>query len=408
MATKMGIANFMKIFPSIDKTDNPGAKDKVCITVPSQPKPRAATESPLLQLNHESVRLETFATWNIPFIDKHKLAMLGFYYIGPNDMVKCYFCRVEIGLWEEGDDVLVDHQRWSPYCNFIKRRPTDNVPINAELLDQTLPARLEPETHIEPQDESMSFLNYFRSSADQRNTDDVHMLQHQLFNSGGFDSVLRNNTPRLASQPLETERLKHPEHPEYAVEANRLKSFEDWPKTMRQKPQELSDAGFFYTGKGDRVACFSCGGGLKDWEPSDNPWEQHGMWYGKCEYVQLVKGAEYVKKMAEKRQHELEQTQEDQAKSSTEQPSSSNSKSNPIDSLAESSKEMAIDDEVSKNDDKKQINESRLCKICFTNEYNTAFYPCGHVIACAKCASSVSKCPCCRQPFNNVIRVYFS
>lgn len=403
---KMGIANFLKKFPSTDRTDNPGAKDKLCITIPSQPKPRIDFGDQALQLNHESVRLETFANWNVDFLDKHKLAMLGFYYIGPNDMVKCYFCRVEIGLWEDGDDALTDHQRWSPFCNFIKRRPTDNVPINAELLDQTLPPRSDSESSSSssPQESNMNFLNYFQSSEpSEPGTDDVHMIQHQLFNNGGFDSVFGP-----APQRLEAERLKHPEHPEYAVEANRLKSYEDWPKTMRQKPQELSDAGFFYTGKGDRVACFSCGGGLKDWEPNDNPWEQHGMWYGKCEYVQLVKGADFVKKMEEKRQQELAQCEENKLNSSAEQPSSSNVSNKLMDSLAETSKEMVVDEEVGQEEEKKVLNETKLCKICFTNEYNTAFYPCGHVIACAKCASSVTKCPCCRQPFNNVIRVYFS
>jgi hypothetical protein len=52
---------------------------------------------------------------------------------------------------------------------------------------------------------------------------------------------------------------------------------------LKQRPQELSDAGFYYSGKGDRVCCFSCGGGLKDWEEGDNPWEQHAISYGNSE-----------------------------------------------------------------------------------------------------------------------------
>jgi baculoviral IAP repeat-containing protein 7/8 len=391
MATRMGIANFLKKFPSIDRTDSPNTKDKVCITVPQRPKPRTISETELLQLNQEVKRLETFANWNVPFIDKEKLAMLGFYYIGPNDMVKCFFCRVEIGMWEEGDDVLTDHERWSPYCNLIRRRSTNNVPINAERLDACLPAAT---ASLDVSGSPTS------SGPESPGVDDVHMIQHQLFNQGGFESVFNAQLPVA-------ERLKHPEHPEYAVEANRLKSFEDWPKTMRQKPQELSDAGFFYTGKGDRVACFSCGGGLKDWEENDVPWEQHGMWYGKCEYVRLVKGDDFVRQMDRKRELELKQQEEKNSLSvnaNVERPCSSNSNSS-MDTMKE---KMIVDDEMEAEEEKKPVNESKLCKICFINEYNTAFYPCGHVIACAKCASSVTKCPCCRQPFNNVIRVYFS
>jgi E3 ubiquitin-protein ligase XIAP len=304
-------------------------------------------------------------------------------------MVKCYFCRVEIGMWEEGDDVLTDHERWSPYCNLIRRRSTNNIPINAELLDRCLPeATASLDNHLTPSS----------SGAETISTDDVHMIQHQIFNLGGFDSML------TISGPL-SERLKHPEHPEFAIEASRLNSYEDWPKTMRQKPQELSDAGFYYTGKGDRVVCFSCGGGLKDWEENDNPWEQHGMWYGKCEYVRLVKGAEFVKEMDIKREQELRQQEENKNNSSMDKPSSSNNSIASSSSFDTSKDKMLIDDcEVIK----KSINESKLCKLCFINEYNTAFYPCGHVVACGKCASSVTKCPLCRQPFNNVIRVYFS
>nr|AAW21999.1 inihibitor of apoptosis-1 like protein [Aedes aegypti] len=54
----------------------------------------------------------------------------------------------------------------------------------------------------------------------------------------------------------------------------------------------------------------------------------------------------------------------------------------------------------------RKLDTSRTCKICYVNEYNTAFSPCGHVVACAKCASSVTKCPLCRKPFTNVMRIY--
>lgn len=374
--------------------NNPGIEENIYITTQSS------------QFNNEQARLETFNNWNVSFIDKRKLALLGFYYIGPNDMVRCYFCGVEIGAWEESDDVLNDHKRWSPNCNFINGNSTNNVPIDAELLDQTLP----PHTDSEPVDDSMQYLNYFRS-LEPRETDDVYMLQPRNFIRGGGYSTPLNTSPRLATQnSFENGRYKYPEHPEYAVEANRLKSFEDWPKAMKQKPQQLSDAGFFYTGKGDRVACFSCGGGLKDWEQSDDPWEQHGMWYEKCEYVKLVKGTQFINKLEEKKRQQLAKSEENELKSSREHLSCSNDTNKSVHNLAESSKDKVSSnaDEFYEDDEKKGIHEKKICKICFNAQYDTTFYPCGHIIACAKCASSVTKCPCCRQPFTNVIKVYFS
>jgi hypothetical protein len=54
------------------------------------------------------------------------------------------------------------------------------------------------------------------------------------------------------------------------------------------------------------------------------------------------------------------------------------------------------------------LSDSQLCKICYTSEYNVVFVPCYHIIACGKCASSVTRCPACRKPFESIKRVYFS
>ena len=48
------------------------------------------------------------------------------------------------------------------------------------------------------------------------------------------------------------------------------------------------------TGVGDSVRCYYCGGGLRNWEAGDDPWEEHAKWYPKCAHVILVKGQEYV------------------------------------------------------------------------------------------------------------------
>ncbi|XP_063383474.1 death-associated inhibitor of apoptosis 1-like [Cydia fagiglandana] len=88
----------------------------------------------------------------------------------------------------------------------------------------------------------------------------------------------------------------HP-HPRYNNKAARLRIFEDWPKSMKQKPEELAEAGFYYTGQSDKTKCFYCDGGLKDWEEDDVPWEQHARWFDRCAYVQLVKGEDYVQKV---------------------------------------------------------------------------------------------------------------
>ncbi|XP_063622095.1 death-associated inhibitor of apoptosis 1-like [Cydia splendana] len=71
-----------------------------------------------------------------------------------------------------------------------------------------------------------------------------------------------------------------PPHPRYNTEADRLRTFKDWPKSMKQKPEELAEAGFYYIGQSDKTKCFYCDGSLKDWEEDDVPWEVHARWLG--------------------------------------------------------------------------------------------------------------------------------
>jgi baculoviral IAP repeat-containing protein 7/8 len=397
---RMGLPNvfssFGRLISDRDITDNSGEKrEKQHMSETSKPGP----SQQIVDLNVEANRLRTFENWNVPFIDKHQLALLGFYYYGPNDMVKCYFCGVEVGMWEEGDDVLTDHSRWSPSCSFIRRRPTNNVPIDEALLNQTLPPIRAPDVYgaMERLTNTVS-----EGPIESISEDDVHMRQHQLFEQGGIEAVLRGESINSSNKPT----LLRPEHPDKAVEAKRIESFADWPKTIKQRPKELSDAGFFYTGYGDKVLCFSCNGGLKDWEENDDPWEQHAMWYGNCEYLKLMKGEEFVKQMEKKRDEMFRNPNVELASQSSSQSSTSSARESFKDTesnCSEKAQEMS-----EKSDEEEEKKDSKLCKICYSNEYNTIFLPCGHVIACAKCASSVTKCPACRQPFEKIMRVYFS
>ena len=319
-----------------------------------------------MDLNIETKRLETFNNWNISFIDKNQLALFGFYYYGPGDMVKCYFCHVEIDMWEEGDDVLTDHIRWSRSCKLICRDTTNNVPINETLLLEALPPAPPRRTTL-------------RSPGD----DDVPV------NPVGPIGLIAPAAGRWMNPFTNTNRWTtnnwyfsgEMNNSKYAIETDRLKSYKDWPISMKQKPHQLSDAGFYYTGVGDKVYCYYCGGGLKDWEEEDDPWETHAMWYGKCEYVKTVKGDDFIKKINEKRELLLNKNSSDDNKKDEKNNTNNNNNEE--------------DDDIGK------------CKICFENDYNTVFIPCGHIISCAKCSLSVTKCPACRQPFERVIKVYY-
>lgn len=234
-------------------------------------------------MNKESYRLASFVNWNVA-IDKTLLARIGFYFIGgPANVTKCFFCNVEIGLWQPEDNPVDEHLKWSFNCPLMHGRETTNEPIDIEALKRTL--------------------------------------------------------PRIMYDTCGTRTAEFLLYPEFADQLKRLYSYEAWPLMMKQRPPAMSEAGFFYTGKGDRVLCFHCGGGLRDWEEMDIPWEQHAWFYDKCEYLKLMKGQKFI--------DEIQATK-------TSPPS--------LKPVVE---------------DKKQVDENdiKMCKVCYTSEYNTVFTP---------------------------------
>lgn len=144
-------------------------------------------------------------------------------------------------------------------------------------------------------------------------------------------------------------------NPEYFDANDRFQSFTTWSNLDNKvKPQELSEAGFYYLGIGDSVKCFSCGGCLKDWEKNDDPWKEHARWFGGCKYLKQCKGSEFVKSL---------------------------------------------------ND---QYEDSGLCIICCARRANCAIIPCFHIATCIRCPKSLINCPICRVPIESFKRVYYS
>ncbi len=88
-----------------------------------------------------------------------------------------------------------------------------------------------------------------------------------------------------------------PYHPGYATEQSRYDSFRDWPVNLTQQPNDLTKAGFYYYGIKDMVKCFYCNGGLRNWDPVDEPFVEHARWFPKCPYVRQLKGADFIEQI---------------------------------------------------------------------------------------------------------------
>jgi hypothetical protein len=49
----------------------------------------------------------------------------------------------------------------------------------------------------------------------------------------------------------------------------------------------------------------------------------------------------------------------------------------------------------------------RLCRICWEDGADAAFYDCGHVVACLPCARQVENCPVCRKRVLSAMKLYY-
>lgn len=59
----------------------------------------------------------------------------------------------------------------------------------------------------------------------------------------------------------------------------------------------------YLPGFGDNVKCFYCDGGLRNWEPGDDPWSEHARWFPRCSFVRTVKGDQFIQSTQERFSH---------------------------------------------------------------------------------------------------------
>ncbi|XP_020296122.1 baculoviral IAP repeat-containing protein 7-B-like [Pseudomyrmex gracilis] len=171
--------------------------------------------------------IECFKDWPCSWIKPERLAAAGFYYMGEEDKVKCFECKLEISKWETNDNPMADHQRWSRRCRFVENLSYGNVGIGVD--SSTIPKKM---------DEADEKPTCFMSVSDLDDvTENIRMLNKIL---------------------------SKPKYPQFDTYEARINTFEAWPKSSKQTKQDLANAGFYYTGRDDQTLCYYCGGRLRD------------------------------------------------------------------------------------------------------------------------------------------------
>lgn len=272
------------------------------------------------------------------------------------------------------------------------------------------------------------------------------------------------NVSRAGQQVVTYQQLgiitESPKRADMAMINSRVGTFRNWPSSSSHTPLQLAEAGFFYAGYADCGRCFFCNGGLKSWEPTDDPWVEHARWFPKCAYVRQFQGQDFVDLVQElhasatgqkvslnqvraeiqKRRADGEHIQEplmDVARASAEdlgyrhevvdiaaeavlregnhltvdklfdrlvtngvQPTAAVSPDVPAVTLSELAKMPEL---VTENS---ELRQQRMCKICLDKEVCIVFLPCGHLVCCAECSPALQQCPMCRQKVKGRVRCF--
>lgn len=69
------------------------------------------------------------------------------------------------------------------------------------------------------------------------------------------------------------------------VEQHRLNTFRDWPSNAAVESSRIAQAGFYFTGPGLKVTCFSCGCHISEWNYGDQVMTRHRNINPNCSFV---------------------------------------------------------------------------------------------------------------------------
>ncbi|VDH97946.1 baculoviral IAP repeat-containing protein 5 [Mytilus galloprovincialis] len=226
----------------------------------------------------EYARLLSFSNCPSNFLPNFsyiKLAAAGFYF--DSGQCKCYKCGI---IWTDNHsnwDLIEVHRQLSPFCQFACTGIREEIrSANVNCPSIGIRRSTDVESLHEPISEETRTKG--RPGTSLRSSSLLDTGYSSLATSIPIQEEGQSSHMQICSNAGESH--KDFRYTNYCV---RLASFGNWPKT--QTPADLASAGFFYTGTGDVVKCFSCGKRIYQWEPYEIPWMEHKKHSPNCDFV---------------------------------------------------------------------------------------------------------------------------
>ncbi|XP_071394537.1 E3 ubiquitin-protein ligase XIAP [Centroberyx affinis] len=431
-------------------------------------------------------------------VSAERLARAGFYFTGHADRVRCFSCQKTVENWCGGDTPVERHKEVSPSCKFLScthrasfnpsadTTLTNGSPYNEEVEDMEFRLRtgevVDESTypmapHMTREDARLQTFSSWPSAAPVRPRDLAQAGLFYLRESdrvqcfccggmlGGWEAgdtawgehskhfpycffILGHDVGNVPSQGgTEEEEGSSRQHtsPRVPMESfeERLNSFAGVQHPIDH--ERLARAGFYSAGAGDRVLCFRCGGGVKSWQPEEDPWEEHAKHYPGCSFLLAEKGQEFVSNIQLQDPRRNSATPSHQngfsghqndvlhsamaqraigmglepavvEKTILEKISRTGSGYSSLEALLQDCLNQTPDSDAAMTEEKdedpleklRKLQREKQCKVCMDRDICIVFIPCGHLVTCKECSESLSKCPICCGAITQKIKTYIA
>ncbi|XP_071759487.1 E3 ubiquitin-protein ligase XIAP [Centroberyx gerrardi] len=431
-------------------------------------------------------------------VSAERLARAGFYFTGHADRVRCFSCQKTVENWCGGDTPVERHKEVSPSCKFLScthrasfnpsadTTLTNGSPYNEEVEDMEFRLRtgevVDESTypmapHMTSEDARLQTFSSWPSAAPVRPRDLAQAGLFYLRESdrvqcfccggmlGGWEAgdtawgehskhfpycffILGHDVGNVPSQGgTEEEEGSSRQHtsPRVPMESfeERLNSFAGVQHPIDH--ERLARAGFYSAGAGDRVLCFRCGGGVKSWQPEEDPWEEHAKHYPGCSFLLAEKGQEFVSNIQLQDPRRNSATPSHQngfsghqndvlhsamaqraigmglepavvEKTILEKISRTGSGYSSLEALLQDCLNQTPDSDAAMTEEKdedpleklRKLQREKQCKVCMDRDICIVFIPCGHLVTCKECSESLSKCPICCGAITQKIKTYIA
>jgi hypothetical protein len=191
------------------RNNNAAIKADAVITNSDRPTAIALTNLPQYNIfKVEGDRLKSFKNWKPPptfndvinpSITPYTLSEAGFFYEGPRDKVRCFWCDGGLEDWLPNDDAWTEHASWYPGCRYVFLLKGGDFIANALL------------TLSDEERQLAANINYNNAGLDflhRQNDDPTYRIRQQdwytVLNGLGFENVELEELARAHNFHLES------------------------------------------------------------------------------------------------------------------------------------------------------------------------------------------------------------